>query len=537
MLRNICFSFLLLIGGILQVSGQSYYVYATAESEDEVAVVKFDGTKAETIQRIPVGSIPTEIEGPHGISVSPDKKYWYLSMAHGIPYGKVYKFTTGDNKIVGTTELGLFPATMQISTATGLMYVVNFNLHGKMVPSSVSVVDPETMTELTKITTGAMPHGSRISPDGMHHYSVAMMSGELFEIDAANLEVSRTLLLDEDKGGMDHNMASMDHSKMDHSKMDHSAMGHGDSGEKPMFHSKVKPTWVIPHPTNNKLYVAGNGIAEVLEVDRAEWKITNRFSTGKGPYNVEISPNGKLMVVTYKSEGKTGIWNLETGKELASIPNSKKVSHGIAITPDSKFAFVTAEGVGAQPGSVDIMDLEKLERVATAEIGKQAGGIYFWKMEEENFDDKYAKDVKSLDAIIEALYGVISGEKGVKRDWDRFRYLFAEGALLTPSGKNKEGVVGFRSFSPDDYAKNSGPYLEKNGFFETETHRVTEEYGSLVHIFSTYDSRHTAADKDPFARGINSIQLMNDGKRWWIMSIYWLAETPDNPLPSKYLSK
>ena len=149
-----------------------------------------------------------------------------------------------------------------------------------------------------------------------------------------------------------------------------------------MKHSKVKPTWVIPHPTNNKVYVAGNGVAEVLEVDRAEWKITRKFSTGKGPYNVEISPNGKLMVVTYKSDAQTGVWNLETGEELARIPNSRKVSHGIAITPDSKFAFVTAEGIGAEPGSVDVIDLSKLELVSTADIGKQAGGIYFWKMED-----------------------------------------------------------------------------------------------------------------------------------------------------------
>ncbi|MDW3652270.1 MAG: YncE family protein [Bacteroidia bacterium] len=380
---TISFLFLLTLGGIGSLFAQNYYAYATAESEDEVALVKFDGEKAEAIQRIPVGYIPTEIEGPHGISVSPDKKHWYLSMAHGMPYGKVYKFTTGDNKLVGTTELGLFPATMQISPATGLMYVVNFNLHGKMVPSSVSVVDPETMTELKKITTGSMPHGSRISPDGMFHYSVAMMSGELFEIDAASLEVSRTLSLDEEEGGMDHSMQGMDHSKMDHSKMDHSKMDHsGMGGGMKMKHSKVKPTWVIPHPTNNKLYVAGNGVAEVLEVDRAEWKITRKFSTGKGPYNVEISPNGKLMVVTYKSDAQTGVWNLETGEELARIPNSRKVSHGIAITPDSKFAFVTAEGIGAEPGSVDVIDLTKLELVSTADIGKQAGGIYFWKMED-----------------------------------------------------------------------------------------------------------------------------------------------------------
>ncbi|MEZ4850159.1 MAG: YncE family protein [Bacteroidia bacterium] len=359
---------------------QNYYVYATAESEDEVALVKFDGEKAEAIERIPVGTFPTEIEGPHGITVGPEGKYWYLSIAHGMPYGKLLKYETGTNKLVGETELGLFPASMQISQATGLLYVVNFNLHGKMVPSTVSVVDPESMTELTKITTGAMPHGSRLSPDGMFHYSVAMMSGELFEIDALDMKVARTLALDEsDSGGMmDHSHHNMNHG--DHSM--HQGGGMSEmGGEKPMKHSKVKPTWVIPHPTLTKAYIAGNGIAEVLEVDLDEWKITRRFPGGKGPYNVEISPDGKLLVVTYKSDASTGVWDIESGKELARIPNSRKVSHGIAISPDNKYAFVTVEGIGAEPGSVDVIDLQKLEKVAVAEIGKQAGGIAFWKME------------------------------------------------------------------------------------------------------------------------------------------------------------
>lgn len=353
---------------VFHVCGQNYYVYVTAESEDEVSLVKFDGKEAKSVLDIPVGVWPAEIEGPHGITVSPDGKYWFLTLAHGNPFGTIYKFSTETNQILGQTTLGLFPASMQISIATGLLYCVNFNLHGDMVPSTVSVVDPETMTELKRITTGAMPHGSRISPDGMKHYSVAMMSGELFEIDALNLNVSRVLPLDEPQA------------KADHGSMDHNAHNMGDQNQG-MYHSTVKPTWVIPHPQWRKAYVAGNGADEVLEVDLDQWKVTNRFATGKGPYNVEITPDGNKMVVTYKSEGATGIWDLNTGKELAKIPNSRKVSHGIAISPDNKYAFVSVEGIGGEPGGVDVMDLNKLIRVTTAEIGKQAGGIAFWKIE------------------------------------------------------------------------------------------------------------------------------------------------------------
>ena len=374
------------------LSAQDYYIYVTAESEDEVSVVKFDGKKAETIKNIPVGVWPAEIEGPHGITVDPEGEYWYLSLAHGNPYGMLYKFKTGTDEVVGTTQLGLFPASMQISPVTGLLYCVNFNLHGDMVPSTVSVVDVESMTELEQITTGAMPHGSRLSRDGMKHYSVAMMSGELFEIDALDLRVSRQLDLDEASKmvGMDH--SKMDHSQMghdmsgmkkqesmDHSKMDHSKMNHDMGG---MKHSAFKPTWVSPHPSKDLVYVAGNGSDEVLEIDTKSWKATRKFKTDKGPYNIDLSPDGKFMVVSYKSAAKTGIWNLETGKEVARLDNSQKVTHGVAISSDSKYAFVSVEGIGDDPGMVDVFDLQTLKLIDTAYLGKQAGGIAFWKIED-----------------------------------------------------------------------------------------------------------------------------------------------------------
>ena len=150
---------------------------------------------------------------------------------------------------------------------------------------------------------------------------------------------------------------------------------------------------------------------------------------------------------------------------------------------------------------------------------------------------KYTDDVKSLDNILAALYEVISGEKGVKRDWARFKNLFIKDAQLMPSSKNKAGKVGYRVLTPQGYVDNAGKFLEENGFFEVEISRKTEKYGSLVHAFSTYESYHSKADDTPFARGINSIQLMNDGERWWVVSIYWLGETEALPLPSNYLLK
>ncbi|MDH5475147.1 MAG: YncE family protein [Cyclobacteriaceae bacterium] len=368
------------------VAAQNYYIYVTAESEDEVALVKFDGEKATTIKTIPVGVWPAEIEGPHGITVDPSGKYWYLSLAHGNPYGFLYKFKTGSDEFINKIQLGLFPASMQISTATGLLYCVNFNLHGDMIPSSVSVVDPELMVELTKVTTGVMPHGSRISPDGLYQYSVGMMSGELFEIDAVSLKVSRKLDLDKsaadmgmDHAAMGHTTPTSEHKSMDHEAMDHSKMKHTSAKE--MKHSKVKPTWVTPHPNNGKAYIAANGMGQVLEVDLKTWKVTRKWDGGKGPYNIDITPDGKKLIVTYKTDGATGIWDVKKGVELARIPNTNKVAHGVAVSTDSKFAFISIEGKGDDKGRMDVINLETLQIVATAFLGKQAGGIAFWKQE------------------------------------------------------------------------------------------------------------------------------------------------------------
>lgn len=388
---------LLLLSTLLLAGPKDYYIYVASESSDIVSLVKFDGKKATVEKQIEVGVWPVEIEGPHGLTVGPEGDYWYLSMAHGKPYGHVYKYSTADNKVVARVELGFFPATMEISPATGFLYVVNFNLHGDHVPSSVSIVDPESMIEVERVTTGVMPHGSRISPDGRRHYSVAMMSGELFEIDALAMSVARKLYIGHGEPPPAHDM--MDHSKMDHSKMDHKKPEHKKPDHKKPEHKKMahheghaggdktaqkmpmpKPTWVFPDPTGKFVYIANNGIDEVVEVDLEKWEVTRRFATAPGPYNVEISPDGKYMVVTYKSDASTGIWDLKKGKELRKIKNKRKVSHGIVISPDSRYTFISVEGIGGEPGAVDIIDLKKQKLVASVDVAKQAGGIAFWKI-------------------------------------------------------------------------------------------------------------------------------------------------------------
>ena len=145
------------------------------------------------------------------------------------------------------------------------------------------------------------------------------------------------------------------------------------------------------------------------------------------------------------------------------------------------------------------------------------------------------KDVATMDAIVAALYDVISGPAGQKRNWDRFRSLFVPGARLIPTGRRPTGEVLSRVRTPEEYIQGSQTLLEQNGFFEREISRRVEKFGNIVHIFSTYEARHKAEDEKPFMRGINSIQLMNDGKRWWIVTVFWQAEDPQTQLPAEYL--
>ncbi|KGI78414.1 hypothetical protein LF63_0107025 [Oleiagrimonas soli] len=145
-----------------------------------------------------------------------------------------------------------------------------------------------------------------------------------------------------------------------------------------------------------------------------------------------------------------------------------------------------------------------------------------------------ASDVKSMNAIMHAVYDVISGPAGQARDWDRFRSLFLPGARLIAVQRDKQGADHALTLTPETFAEKAGPYMREHGFFERETHRSVDRYGAVAQVFSTYASRHAKSDAKPFQRGINSFQLYYDGHRWWVVTIYWQPERADLPIPRRY---
>jgi hypothetical protein len=150
------------------------------------------------------------------------------------------------------------------------------------------------------------------------------------------------------------------------------------------------------------------------------------------------------------------------------------------------------------------------------------------------------EDVNSPEAILAAVYSAISGAKGQPRDWNRMRSLFIPDARLIPSVTPPpvEGAAAHADailLTIDGYIARNSARMTSDGFFEHSIHNETEQFGNIVQVWSTYESRHNADDPTPFTRGINSFQLLKDGDRYWVVNIFWDSESPTKPIPAKYL--
>ena len=359
----------------MSVPDKDYWLFAASEGNDQIALIKYGpgGIKVERINT--TGMMPADVDGPHGVAMSPDGKFYYVTTAHGTPFGFLWKYATANDSLAGRVMLGNFPATAQVTPDGAFVYVVNFNLHGEMVPSDMSVVSADEMVEIARITTCTMPHGSRINAQGTKQYSGCMMDDMAVEIDTRSFGVSRHFMLTKGKE-MGMQGAPAVHGKTANAA--HDMSGHGMEPTKPGDIS-CSPTWVQPSADGSRIFVACNKSNDIVEIDVAGWAMTRRIPAGDGVYNLAATHDGKYLITTNKRGKSASIIDIASGKEAARVPTTRRVASGVAVSSDDRYAFVTQEGVGSEPGAVDIIDLRTLTKVATIDIGQQAGGIDFWK--------------------------------------------------------------------------------------------------------------------------------------------------------------
>ena len=328
-----------------------------------------------------VGWAPTELAGPHGVAVSPDKKHYFVSTAHGTPFGRLQKYNAETNAAEGSVMLGNFPATAQVSPNGYYVYVVNFNLHGDMVTSDVSVVAADEMVEIARIPTCTMPHGSRLNGDGTQHYSACMMDEMLVEIDTRTLAVSRHFLAHEGQGDGNDRRAAVAEVPTRTSRWRDMTWAGMAWSRRSRATSRARRRGRSRRPTARAFGWRATSRARSSRSTRRRGRSCVAFPLGPGVYNLGLTHDGKKLIGTNKRDQSVSVIDIATGKELARIPTTRKVVHGVAVSDDDRYAFISVEGSGSQPGTVDVIDLASLAKVASVDVGQQAGGIDFWKSE------------------------------------------------------------------------------------------------------------------------------------------------------------
>lgn len=355
-----------------QWPAKTYTALVASESVDRVAVIELGPQGAKVVRQHDVGVMLADPDGPHGLAVEPSGRHYYVSTAHGTPYGVLWKFDTRTNTYVDQVMLGNFPATAQVTPDGSKVVVVNFNLHGDMVASDVSVVRTDSLQEIARITTCAMPHGSRVNSAGTKHYSVCMMDEQLVEIDLDGLQVARHFSLT--KGAEQGMNGAPPVRGADAAHAGHDMSGHG-LAQPAAGSTMCSPTWAQPSPDDKTVWVACNGTSDLVEIDVAGWSARRRIPAGNGVYNLAVTRDGRLLVATNKRGQSVSIIDTKSGATLAVLPTQRRVVHGVAITHDDRYAFVTVEGVGSEPGTVEIIDLVARQTIARVDVGQQAGGI------------------------------------------------------------------------------------------------------------------------------------------------------------------
>ena len=361
----------------LAAQDRQYLVGVVSESGDIVTWLKpVAGGKLEVQRVVPVGIMPADIDGPHNITVAPDQRSYYITIAHGVPFGTLWRLDAATDTVIGRAQVELFPTTVTLSPDGEWAWVANSDFHGERPRvNPVSIVHAPTMTKVTDLTACDMPHGVKVNHAGTRVYVSCMHSDEILELDPGTFEIVRRVKL-----GMGHQMpaGSGGHAS-------HGPPGASGPAAPPRKGQDVPPTadltkecaatYVSVSPDDSRIYVACNYGNELQVYDTNTLRLVKAVPLGAGSYNVEPSPDGSIVIVTNKKDQSISIVDAKTLAELARVKTTKKIVHGVAYSPDGKYAYISQESIGADPGAVDVIDLDTRTVVSTVPIPAQPTGI------------------------------------------------------------------------------------------------------------------------------------------------------------------
>lgn len=485
-----------------QVSGLTGTLVVTNKSSSTATII--DVGSGRTLATLPTGN------GPHEVALSSDGRFAVVTDYSGQPGRTLTVIDVPGLRVVRTMHLGEYSRPHGIVFLPGdSLVAVTSEGSGNVVV--VNVVEGKISRAIA--TQGNDSHMVGVTADGARAYTGNMGSHTVSELD--------------------------------------------------LRAGKFVRSWSVPNtpeainvtPDGREVWVGSNATGKVSVVDIRTGDVTTAAEGLGWPYRVLFTPDVRTVLLPDLRGEELRFVDRASKRELARLSFTGGGPQGIAITPDGRYVFQSL----SMQGRVAVIDANTRAVVGYLAAGLTPDGVAYTRFSAAASPSSAAAppssaaaarndaaavtylakppDVASIDAIIAALYDVISGPAGQKRDWDRFRSLFAPGARLIPTGRRPDGTQSMRVLTPDEYATAVGPRLESAGFFEREIGRRTEQFGGIAHVFSTYDSKRLATDSVPFARGINSIQLVTDGTRWFVLSILWDAERPNNRIPDRYLTK
>lgn len=347
-----------------------YLVGVVSESGDMVTWLRpVDGGTLALDRVVKIDPRPPEMDGPHNITTAPDQRSYYVTVSHGTPFGSLWRLDARNDTLIGTAPLENYPTTIGLTPDGEFAFVANSDFYGdRPKVNPVTIVYTPTMTTITNLTTCEMPHGAKVNHAGTIAYISCMHSDEIVEVDVSTLSITQRIKL-----GRGHAMAGMDHGAPAATSM--AGMNHAATGNGPDLNKECAATFVSVSADDSRLFVACNYGNELQVWDAKTRTLIKAIPTGAGAYNVEPSRDGKLVLVTNKKDQSISVIDATTLVELKRIPTAKKIVHGIAFSPDGRYAYISQESIGADNGAVDVLDLATLTMRSSYPVAAQPTGI------------------------------------------------------------------------------------------------------------------------------------------------------------------